>query len=66
MTAYICKMKVLVTQLWLTLHDHMDCSSLVSSVLEILQARILNTGVDSHYLLQGIFSTQRLNVGLLH
>ena len=41
MTAYICKMKVLVTQLWLTLCDPMDCSSLVSSVLEILQARIL-------------------------
>ena len=39
MTAYICKMKLLVTQLWLTLCDPMD--SLVSSVLEILQARKL-------------------------
>ena len=42
----------------------MDCSLPGSSVHGILQARIL--GLGSHSLLQGIFPTQGLNLGLLH
>ena len=37
-----------------------------SSVRGILQARIPNTGASCHSLLQGIFPTQRSNLGLLH
>ena len=42
----------------------MDCSQPGSSVHGILQTRI--TGVCCHFLLQGIFQTQRLNLGFLH
>ena len=63
----------LVAQLCPTLCDPMDCSPPGSSVHGILQARILewkkkkkNTGVGSHFLLQGIFFTQESNLGLLH
>ena len=42
----------------------MDCSLPGSSVHGILQAK--NTGVGCHALLQGIFLTQELNLGLLH
>ena len=60
------KMKVLVAQSRLTPCDPMDCSPPGSSVHGILQARIKNTGVGCHFLLQEIFSTQRLNPGLPH
>ena len=43
----------------------MDCSLPGSSVHGILQARILEW-VACHSLLQGIFLTQGLNLGLLH
>ena len=43
----------------------MDCSPPGSSVYGILQARI-PTGVGSHSLHQGIFPTQKPNLGLLH
>ena len=57
----------LVAQLYLTLCDPMDYSPPGSSVCGILQARILkNTGVHSHFLLQGIFPAQGLNPGLSH
>ena len=46
-------MCVLVAQSRLTLCDPMDCSLPGSSVHGILQAK--NTGVDCHFLLQGIF-----------
>ena len=48
-------MKVLVAQPSPTLHDPMDCSSPSSSV------HGKDTGMGSHFLLQGIFPTQRLN-----
>ena len=51
---------VSVTQLCLTLCDPMDCSPPGSSV------HGKNTGVGCHSLLQGIFLTQELNLGLLH
>ena len=41
----------------------MDCGLPGSSVLGILQARILGVGSQSY--LQGIFLTQELNLGLL-
>ena len=53
---------VLVTQSCLTLCDPMDCSPPGSSV----HGKSKNTGVDCHSLLQGIFPTHGLNVGLLH
>ena len=66
----------LVVKLRLTLCDSMDCSLPGSSVHGISQPRILdlypwdfpakNTGVGCHFLLQGIFLTQRLNPQLLH
>ena len=56
-------MKVLVVQLCPTLCDPMDCSPSGFSVHGNLQE---NTGVGSHFLLQGIFPTQRLNPHLLH
>ena len=37
-----------------------------SSVHGILQARVLDSHVGSHALLQGIFTTQGLNLNLLH
>ena len=54
-------MEVLVAQLYLTLCNPIDCCSPGSSV-----HGILCTGVDSHSLLQGIFPTQGLNLGLPH
>ena len=53
---------VQISQLCLTLCNLMDCTLPGSSVHGILQ----NTGVGSLSLLQGIFSTQGLNPGLLH
>ena len=53
---------VLVTQSYLTLCDPIDCSPPGSSVHGILD---MNTGVDYHALLQGIFPTQALNPRLL-
>ena len=58
---------VLVAQSCLTLRDLLDCSlpsSLWDSVHGILQVRMLEWGC--HSLLQGIFPTQKLNLGLLH
>ena len=56
-------MCVLVAQLCPKLCDSMECSQLPSfSVRGILK----NTGVDCHFLLQGIFPTQGLDLGLLH
>ena len=55
---------VLVTQLYPTLWDPMDCSSPGSSVRGNSPGK--NTGVGCHALLQGIFPTQGLNPGLLH
>ena len=54
---------VLVTPSCLTLSDPMDCSPPGSSVRGILQAR---TGLGCHSLLQGIFPSQGLNLGLRH
>ena len=58
------KVKVLVAQSCSTLCDPTDCSPPGSSVHGILQARTLEWG--SHFLLQGVFPTQGLNLGLLH
>ena len=62
--AFILKGKVLAAQLCLTLCNPMDCSPLGSSVHGILQAK--NTGVGCYALLQGIFPTRGLNLGLPH
>ena len=56
--------KILVTQLCLTLCDPMGCSLTGSSVHGILQARILEW--VTILLLQGIFLTQGTNQYLLH
>ena len=53
-----------VVQSCLTLCDPMDCSLPGSSIHGIFQAK--NTGVGCHFLLQEIFPTQWLNLGLLH
>ena len=58
------KMKVLVTQLFPTLCNTMDCSPPGSSIHRSFQATVL--GVGCHFLLQGIFPTQGSNPGLLH
>ena len=55
------KVKVLVTQSCLTLCHPIDYSLPGSSVHGILQARMLD-----HFLLQGMFSTQGSNPGLIH
>ena len=55
---------VSVTQLCLTLCDPMDCSPPSSSVRGIFPGK--NMGVGCHFLLQGIFLTQGLNLDLLH
>ena len=44
--------------------DPMDCSLPGSSVYGIFPGN--SPGVDCHFLLQGIFPTQRSNPGLLH
>ena len=54
----------LVTQLWLTLWDLMNCSPPSSSVHGDSPGK--NTGVGRHALLQGIFPIQGLNPPLLH
>ena len=54
-----------VAQLCPTLCDPMDCSPPGSSVHGIFQAGVLKW-VGCHFLLQGIFPTQGLNLGLLH
>jgi len=56
------KVKVLVTQSYLTFCNPMDYSPPGSSV----HGSLKNIGVGCHYLLQGIFSTQGSNPGLLH
>ena len=53
-----------VAQLCLTLCDSMDGSLPGSSVHGIFPGK--NTGVDYHFLLQGIFPTQQWNLGLPH
>ena len=58
--------KCLVVQLCGTLCDPMDCSPPGSSVHVILQARMYWAGGYCHFFLQGIFSTQELNLGLQH
>ena len=55
---------VLVTQSCPTLCNLMDCSMPGSSVHGISPSR--NTGIGSHFLLQGILPTQRSNQGLPH
>ena len=55
------KVKVLVVQACQTLFNAMHCSPLDSSVHGLFQA-----GVSSHYLHQGIFPNQGLNLGPLH
>ena len=60
----IMKVKVKVTQSCLTLCDPMDCSLPGSSVLGILQARVLEW--VAVFLLQGIFLTQGTNPGIPH
>ena len=57
-------MKVLVTWLWPILCNPKDCSPPGSCVHGILQGR--TTGVSCHTLLQEIFPTQGLNLGLPH
>ena len=54
----------LVAQLCLTLCNPIDCSPPGSSVHGNSPGK--NTGMGGHSLLQGIFSTQRSNPGLLH
>ena len=54
----------LVIQSSPTLCNPMDCSPPGSSVHGIFQARII--GVGCHFLFQGIFPTQGLNLSLLH
>ena len=54
----------LVAQLCLTLNDPMDCRLPGSSVHGDSLGK--NTGVGSHFLLQGIFLTQGLDPCLLH
>ena len=39
---------------------------LPDSLLTELQGKLKNTGVDYHFLLQGVFPTQNSNPGLLH
>ena len=57
-------MKVLIAQWWLTLCDPMDYSLPGSSVHG--DSPGYSTGLNNHALLQGIFPTQELNLGLLH
>ena len=54
--------KCSVAQLCLTLSNPVDCSPPGSSVHGIISK---NTGVGCHFLLQGIFLTQGLNLHLL-
>ena len=63
-SALCCAVLCLVTQSCLTLCNPMDYSPPGSSVHEDSPGK--STGVGCHALLQGIFSTQELNQGLLH
>ena len=58
---FVC---VLVTQLYLILHDSMNCSS--SKLLSPWNFPGKNTGLGCHSLFQEIFMTQGSNLGLLH
>ena len=58
------KVRVLVAQSCLTLCDPMDCN--LPGLLCPWDHLGKNTGGGSHALLQGIFPTQELNLGLLH
>ena len=58
----MCAVLCLVTQLWLILCDHMNCSPSGFSVHGDSPGK--NTGAGCHALLQGIFPTQGLNSGL--
>ena len=60
----LCAVLSLVAQSCLTLWEPMDCSPPASSVHRDSPGK--NTGVSCHSLLQGIFSTQGLNLGLLY
>ena len=60
---FFVKVKLLVTQLCLTLCDSMDCSPPGFSPWNSLGK---DTGVGCHALLQGIFPTQGSNLGLPH
>ena len=63
---YVCprNRNCVCAQSCLTLCNSMDCSLPGSSVHRILQARLLEW--VCHFLLQGIFPTQELNLCLLH
>ena len=56
--------QVLVAQSGLTLCNPMNCSPPGSTVHEIFSSK--GTGVHCRFLLQGIFATRGLNMGLLH
>ena len=58
------EMMLLVTQSCPTLYDPVDHSLPGSSAHEDSPGK--NTGVGCHFLLQGIFLTQGLNLGLLY
>jgi len=63
LSEYICMIPlkvVLVAQLWVTHCDPMDCNHCPWNYPD------KNSGVGNHSLLQGIFQTQGLNLGLLH
>ena len=64
---YCCEIcvSVLVAQSCPTLCTPMDCN-LPGSSVHGMDSPGSNTGVSCHFLLQGIFPTQGLNLGLLH
>ena len=55
---------MLVAHLWLTICDHMDCSPPGSFIQGDFPDK--NAGVSGHSLLQWIFTTQGLSLGLPH
>ena len=63
---YSIHMCVLVTQSCPALCNPMDCSSPGSSGCMEFSGQEYWSGLGCHFLLQGIFPTQRLNPGLLH
>ena len=60
---YLMKVNVLVSPLCLTLYNPIDCAC---QALCSWDSPGKNTGVGSHFLLQGIFPTQGLNPCLQH
>ena len=64
MCVCVCVCTHSVGQLYLTLCNPMDCSPPGSSIHEDSPGK--TTGMGCHTLLQGIFSTQGSNPGLLH